>query len=488
MTNETRAAAPPSDEAVGSIDQAGRVEALGVEHVPEDQRHGRPRELFGVWAGATLTPLYLILGGALMASGLGLWPALAALAIGSATFALVAWQGVAGARSGTTTLMISRAMYGWRGNLISAFFTWFSLVAFQAVNFVVGATALQLVLQSLGLGISPTIQVICLVTVIVIAGVTAYYGHATIVTFQSIATWALAIGAAVLFFFVLDDVNWGYAAPAQDGTSPVALWFLGLGIIVSGAISWCPVPADYTRYLPSRTSARAIVGWTTAGSALTAGFLGLIGVLAGTAVDMSDPFAALGELVPTWVYIPLMLVLLLGSLTNNVLTIYSSAMALQALGIRIKRYLGVVVNALIGAAMAFYAVFVTDFLTALTEFLQLALMWYAPFTAIFLVDMVLRRSRYDWRLLLAGPGSRYGNRMGINVAGVVALILGMAVGLPFANTARFQGAFSAALDGIDLSYIVSFVVAGAAYALLARRRIAEDLADLSRSSDREETR
>lgn len=452
------------------IDQVGKVETAGIDYIPETARHGRPRELFGVWAAATLTPLYLILGGLLVVIGLDLWQALAALVVGGAAFALVAWQGIAGPSAGTTTLTISRAQYGPRGNLISAFFTWFSLVAFQAVNFIVGATALSLVLSAGGIPVNALTQAISLAVVIAAAFILAFYGHATLVRFQGAAAWALAAGAAALFVFILDDVRWDYSpAESLSGFDSLALWFVGVGIIVSGAISWCSVPADYTRYLPRTSSPRAIIGWTTAGSFLAATFLGLIGVLAGTAVDMSDPFTAIEPLVPTWVYVPLLLVLLLGSLTNNVMTIYSSAMSLQTLGIKVKRYQGVIVNALIGTAMAFYATFVTDFLTALTEFLQLALIWYAPYTAIFLVDIVLRRNTYEARDLLEPQGGRYWGTAGLRAQGLVALLAGMIGGLLFATTARFQGPLSAALAGIDLSYVVSFVVAGATYAILMRR-------------------
>lgn len=449
------------------IDRVGQIETAGIDYIPDSDRHGAPRELFGLWAAATLTPLYLLLGGLLVVIGLDLWQAVLAMIVGTASFGLIAWQGIAGPSAGTPTLTISRAHYGPRGNQVSAFFSWFNLVAFQALNFVIGSSTLALILGEIGVEVTSLLQGVCLAVVIALAFVLALYGHATLVRFQGLATWALAIGAVLLFVFVLDDVVWDYA-PAEPltGFPAVALWFVGLGIIVSGAISWCSVPADYTRYLPRGTRARAIIGWTTAGCVLSAAFLSLIGILAGTAVDMSDPFAAIESLVPGWFYIPILLVLLLGSVTNNVLTVYSSAMSLQALGVRVRRYQGVIINAAIGAAMAYYATFVTDFLTALTEFLQIALIWYAPYTAIFLVDIVLRRNAYDGIELHRREGGRYWGRRGFHAPGLVALAVGMITGLLFATTARFQGPLSMALSDIDLSYIISFAVAATVYAVL----------------------
>src|SRR4029079_8187632 len=165
----------------------------------------------------------------------------------------------------------------------------------------------------------------------------------------------------------------------------------------------------------------------------------IIAVLAGTAVDMTDPIGAIRPLVPGWIYVPVVLILLVGSVANNILTIYSSSMSLQTIGLKIKRYQGVFIDGVIGTAMAFYATFGTDFLTALTEFLQLALIWYAPYTAIFIVDMYLRKNEYDGIGLHQGRGGPYWARDGFNWAGVVSLVAAMLVGLLFATTTRFQG-------------------------------------------------
>ncbi|MCZ4611095.1 cytosine permease [Streptomyces sp. Lzd4kr] len=452
-------------------DRVGRVEVLGYDHIPLDQRHGTPRELGGVWAAAYIAPLYLLLGGILMVLGLNLWQAFLALVVGNLAYTLVAVIGTAGPRAGTPTITISRAQYGPRGNLLSAFFAWFNLVAFEALNFTVGAAALVLLLDYAGVGASTAVQGATLAVVIGGSFTLAYFGHATIVRFQKLATAILACGAFLLFVFVLDDIRWDYSPNVPlAGFSGVAVWFVALGVVISGSISWCTVPADYTRYLPPRTNPRAIVFWTTLGGFVPAVFLGMIAVFAGTAVDMSDPFAGIKEVVPGWFYVPILLVLLVGSISNNVLTIYSSSMSLQTMGLPIKRYQGVFIDGVIGSAMALYATFATDFLTALTEFLQLAVIWYAAYTAIFIADIVIRRNDYDGRQLHAGAGGRYWGRNGVHWPGITALGLAMTAGLLFANTTRFQGPLSESLSGIDLSYVVSFIVAGAAYWVLARQR------------------
>jgi NCS1 family nucleobase:cation symporter-1 len=464
--------APDAFPAAPAADRAGQVELLGFDYIPESERHGDPRELFNVWAPAMVAPLYLLLGGILMTLGMNLWQALLAMVVGYAAFVLIGLQAVAGPRAGTPTITISRAQYGLRGNRLPSVAAWFNLVAFEALNFTVGATALYALADVAGLSLSDPVKAAALAVVIAGTFVLAYYGHATIVVVQRVATWLLAIGAVLLFVFVLNDVQWSYepAAPLVGGAG-TALWFVGLGVMVSGAISWCTMPADYSRYLPARTPARPIVLWTTLGCLVPALFLGLTAILAGTAVDMSDPIAALEAVVPGWFYPVLLIVLLVGSISNNTLTVYSSAMSLQTLGLRIKRYQGVFVDGVIGSAMALYATFGTDFLTALTEFLQIMLCFYAPYTAIFLVDMALRRSRYDGEDLHRIGGGRYWSRNGWNPAGLVALAAGIGSAVLFAATARIQGPLSKLLSDVDLSYIVGFAVGGAVYWLLARRAV-----------------
>ena len=459
----------PSQAEAARSDRPGRVVVLGYDHLPESERHGAPRQLLGVWAPAMIAPLYLLLGGILMVLGLNLWQALVAMVVGYAGFVLIGILATAGPRAGAPTITISRAQYGIRGTRIPAAAAWFNLVAFEALNFTVGATALYALAEQVGLELSTPVKALALAVVIGGTFLLAYLGHATIVWFQGAATWLLGAGAVLLFLFVLGDVDWSYAPEAPlSGSAGVALWFVALGVMVSGAISWCTMPADYSRYLPADTPGRSIVFWTTLGCIVPALFLGLAAILAGTAVDMTDPIAALEAIVPGWFYPLLLLVLLVGSVANNTLTVYSSAMSLQTLGLRIKRYQGVFVDGIIGSAMAAYATFGTDFLTALTEFLQIMLCFYAPFTAIFLVDMWLRGNRYDGEDLHRVGGGRYWARNGYSPAGLIALACGIGTAALFANTARIHGPLSQALDGTDLSYLVGFLVGGAVYWMLGR--------------------
>jgi nucleobase:cation symporter-1, NCS1 family len=142
------------------------------------------------------------------------------------------------------------------------------------------------------------------------------------------------------------------------------------------------------------------------------------------------------------------------------------------LGVTIPRYKAVSLDAVLGTGMTVYAVFFSNFLTALGEFLQLMIVWYAPYTAIFIVDWYLRKYRYDGHELHDRNG-RYWYDRGVSWRGMAALLTGMAATFFCANTTHWQSPISKSLGGADISALIGLVVGGGMYWLLMRHRVAE---------------
>ncbi|HUY25462.1 MAG TPA: cytosine permease, partial [Candidatus Saccharimonadales bacterium] len=65
-------------------DEFLRIELRGLKPVPAELRHGRPRELFFIWAGA-LSDFFSLFAGALLvsAAGLGFWDSALVLITGA---------------------------------------------------------------------------------------------------------------------------------------------------------------------------------------------------------------------------------------------------------------------------------------------------------------------------------------------------------------------------------------------------------------------
>jgi purine-cytosine permease-like protein len=183
---------------------------------------------------------------------------------------------------------------------------------------------------------------------------------------------------------------------------------------------------------------------------------------------MSDPQSSLSTLLPSWFYPVFLVVIILGSITNNVLTAYSTGLALLAVGIPWRRSVTVIFDAVVAVAITCYALFISNFFDSLNSILELTVALLGPAITIYAVDIALRRNSYVGADLQdQSRGSRFWYRGGFNLAGLIALVVGTAVASLFLDTTLFVGPLSNALDGADLSVIVGPVVAGVIYAAMS---------------------
>jgi NCS1 family nucleobase:cation symporter-1 len=114
-------------------DQFGRIEARGIDYVPDSERHGRARELFTVWAASNITYLYVVLGGTMIVLGLNASQAMAVVLAGNAFWVLVGLLAVSGPSSGTPSSVVMRSMFGIRANRVNvAVVGWVISVAYEA--------------------------------------------------------------------------------------------------------------------------------------------------------------------------------------------------------------------------------------------------------------------------------------------------------------------------------------------------------------------
>ncbi|HEY6429709.1 MAG TPA: cytosine permease, partial [Acidimicrobiales bacterium] len=110
----------------------------------------------------------------------------------------------------------------------------------------------------------------------------------------------------------------------------------------------------------------------------------------------------------------------------NSLDMYSSGVTLQAIGVPVKRYQAVLVDCVIALGVTMYAIFSASFTQYLSDFVDIVIIWIAPWSAIFLVDWALRRYRYvPSELQKTGRDSLYWRSGGIHWPAWVAQLFGM---------------------------------------------------------------
>src|SRR6266513_6202208 len=179
-------------------DAFGRVEAHGIEAIPAADRHGSPRELAFLWAGAFVNYASLFTASLLTTYyGLGVWDGLVATALGPVAAALIlGLLSNTGPRSGLPQIAFTRRIFGLRGSYVGAALTLFLAIGWFAVDCVIAAQAGA---QLFGAGGNrPLTFVLVLVIAAVSVGV-AVYGHQTIKVLETYGAVVFAILSVAVF-------------------------------------------------------------------------------------------------------------------------------------------------------------------------------------------------------------------------------------------------------------------------------------------------
>lgn len=455
-----------------AADRPWSVEVRGLDPVPDQDRHGTPAELFWVWLAANLGIIGVVYGGILATLGLDLWQGVTVAVLGSALpFVLVGVLGVAGKRVGAPMLVVSRLPFGQRGNLGPALVSWVSLVGWETVTAVVAADALMALARTT-LHLAPTAP-LTLVSLVVVASVSLVLGrlgHATIVAVQRLVAWTFGALTLAICPVLVRRAHWSALLAAHPGS-----WLAlasGLSIVAaSGGISWVNLSADYSRYLPRTESDRGVVWWTTVGATLPLGVLIVVGLLLSSAVPglagATNPVAAIGSVLPSFLAVPYLLAAIGGLLAQMVMGLYSSGLGLLVLGVRVRRSRTVLIDsAVVVLAGSFVTVVRHDFLASFISFVELLACPIATWAAVFVVDMGLRALHREAECQAGDRGRQLLPRGGTRLPAVLAWLAGTALGLACTASPLFTGPLALGIFATSsLGYFAGLLVSGGLYAL-----------------------
>jgi nucleobase:cation symporter-1, NCS1 family len=446
-------------EQAASTDEFLKVETRGIEPIPSSERKGSPRDVTWLWVAAFANFVSLITGALLVTFGLGVFEAILAVAVGAALAAGVhGLLSVAGPRFGTTQVVAARETFGIRGAYGGAFFTLFLAVGWFAVDCVIAAQALVQLARLAGLPQGNVINGLALLIVVVLSVLVAVYGHQTIAVFEKYGAIVFVIFCAILGLALLPKVNWSLQ-PSITGGDHLAAWVLGTSVIFALVASWFSFASDYSRYLPERLPVRSVAGWIGAGTAISMFAFGALGVLLATIDPRAggNLLALISANAPIAIVVPFLLFIAVGEIWANYLDVYTAALSALALNLRIRRWTAALACGAIGGALAYIAMFVSNFKDQYTNFLLITYLWVPSWAAVVLVDMFVFQRR---------PG----RLMTFRGRAVLAWLIGLAVAIPFVNTSLWQSPLAVnALHNTDISGYVGALVGGTAYLLLGRR-------------------
>jgi NCS1 family nucleobase:cation symporter-1 len=408
-----------------------QVEGNGINVIADAERHGTPRQLFWPWFAANVSVFGLGYGAFALGFGISFGQALVAGVIGIVfSFLLCGFVALAGKRGSAPTMTLSRAAFGVRGNRLPAFISWVLTVGWETVLTILATLATATVFRRLGWGGGTETMVGALVVVAALTVAAGVLGFRLIMRLQTVITIVTAVLTVVYIALAAGQVDWGTVSALPSGSVQQvvgALVFLMTGF----GLGWVNASADYSRYLPRNTSGRGVVGWTTFGSSLAPVVLFVFGLmLAGSSADLSaaiaaDPIGALAEALPTWFLVPFALVAVLGLVGGAVLDIYSSGLAMLAMGVRLPRYAAALVDGVIMIAGTGYVVFFgDDFFGQFQGFLITLGVPVAAWCGVMIADIALRRRDYA-EADLFDPKGRYGDVRPLPIA---VVLVGTALG------------------------------------------------------------
>jgi NCS1 family nucleobase:cation symporter-1 len=443
------------------------IENHTVDYVPLAERHGRARDLFTLWFSTNIAPLPIVTGAMVVqVFHLDLVWGLIAIALGHMIGGVViALASAQGPRMGIPQMVQSRGQFGRYGALVIVFFAALIYVGFFISNIVLAGETIHGMAPSVPLPVGVVIGALSATAIGVI-------GYRFIHTLNRIGTWVM--GSALLAGFVMmfsQDLPLDFFSRGSFNLSGL-LATVSLGIIWQ--ISFSPYVSDYSRYLPCDIGIAkpfwATYFGATLGTILSFSF-GAVAVLAtpeGTGA-MSAVKQSTGVLGPI-----LMVLFLLNIISHNALNLYGAVLSIITSiqtfagnwtpSIRVRVILsGIILLGCCVVAVSASADFISQFIGLILALLLVLVPW----ASINLIDFYLiKRGNYDVASIFRADGGIYGR---FNPHAITAYFSGIAVQLPFANTALYVGPYADYIHGVDLSWLVGLAVTCPLYYCLATR-------------------
>jgi nucleobase:cation symporter-1, NCS1 family len=405
------------------------IEQHGIDFIPESERWASARDVFGMWAGASVQIEYFIYGAILMTFGLTFAQVLIVIVLGNLSFFLLGLCSLQGPDAGTTVFAINRAPFGPNGSRPISFFNWITQIGFEVEGLIlIVGSGLVLMIKAGFLPGDPA-KVVLVIAAVLIQGILPFLGHAAIVKTLRLLVLPFVILFAALLAFAIPHAN--LQVIRSSGDWQTFMEALAFTIALSG-LGWTENGNDYTRYCPPDTSKKALVGWVFLGTGVPQILIMTLGALVGTFVLKIGtgaggllPFAHTSA-IPAWFVVLFLLFAVVQIFAINSLDMYSSGVTLLAIGAPVKRYQAVLIDCVIAFGVTMYAIFSSSFTEYLSDFVDVVIIWIAPWSAIFLVDWALRRYRYvPGELQKTGRDSLYWRRGGIHWPAWVAQLVGM---------------------------------------------------------------
>ncbi|MHB1513555.1 MAG: purine-cytosine permease family protein [Acidiferrobacter sp.] len=417
-----------------------------------NERQGSTWGTFFIWLAATMTASSIPLGG-IMAQMFPNAPFVLVILVASGFFLLVGIVSIPGFVYGLPTMVISERLFGPRVNRAISAANWLSQVGWESVVLVIVIYIVRSLLFP-GQATYTLMETLTALAVSLLANFAVpLLGYRAIVVAQKAGAGVLMIFSVVILFHIpLKDSLVSSGIVMSGATLRSALGALSLGLM-GGALSWTMFASDYSRFTQRDASLARVVAAPAAG-----GFLGTFVILlvsvalyqAGGVTFGRDGIAfPRGMFHSEVLYYGFCIFAVLGLLASNFLNAFSSAFSLAVTLRRdLNRRLSTFVDAFIGTVVAIWILFYAPtFLDVFEVFLSLLIVVAAPWTGVFVVEIV-------GDLLDKGQAQDPASWMRGHRARAVILAVSIVGSAAFSSNPLWVGYGAHALGGVDVSPLV----------------------------------
>ncbi|AEM83557.1 purine-cytosine permease family protein [Streptomyces violaceusniger] len=436
-----------------------KVEPFGVDHIPDNERHGKPSSQFFVWFAAGLNFPIILLGFSAVGLGLSFGGAVAAIVAGAGLGSLLmAVMSRMGVRLGVPQQIQARGPLGFFGNFLPvAYINVFAGVGWAAVTVILGGKAIA--------ELTHLPFWVCGLTLTLVELVVSIYGYNMINFLQRVLTYVLTplFVMITVVALVRGAGTFGADPKAPDYVGSTGGWITFGGWFLSFLVAWAPFASDYSRYLPDSPRVVRRTAWYTGlGNFVTICWLGILGVLLGSNASSTDSITALHELTGPFA-IPALIAIGLSALAQNFLNVYGGAISVQTLKVPVTRTQAVTLICALAYGISLWGH--SGIEDKFSVFLNLTAYFIAPFATVLLLDYHLGGRSDPSRI------AELYDRGRVLSWGFVAWAGGVVASVPFWQSDLYTGAFASAYPHAgDLSMFVAAAAAAVLYLLTYRLR------------------
>lgn len=390
-----------------------KLEKEGIEILSVEQQKTGLWDIAFIWFCANVAVPRLMIGGSL--AELGFWNLLLILLAGNIlVFLPLLALGHIGYKVRIPTMAASRMTFGVRGSYIPSVANGIQLLGWGANVTVVCGVSINTIVSSMTGFDNLTLWIV--VTAVIQLLITAY-GVRSITWLQRISVPLLGILTVVTAVLIFRE--YGFSSILNYAPVAPLTILLGLDIVAGNAFAWGPMVCDYTRYAKSSKAS----GWgTLIGSLAGAASFMFVGAISGITTGSANPT---GFLLSMGLGIPALIIIVLSSVTTNVVNLYSAGISFVNVWPKVEPW-KIIVPA--GVVMGVIAV-IPNLINHFIDFLVIVGSIFVPLIAIMLTDYFLvKKQKVDAeQMLVEDSSSKYWYQNGFNWKAIIVWIAGIAM-------------------------------------------------------------